>query len=551
MTETFVRKRSWRDAALVTLGLLATTSIAGPARAQTPWRFGGSDIGDTHAIASYPGPVQISPAQAPRLALNWTFKAQGDITMTPTASPDGVYFTDSAGQLYKLDPATGALGWKIPLNLYAPGAFARASPAIGDDGDLVFGIGSNTGAHVVAINRITGHFLWIHDADPHPTAHMHASPVIYNGRVYFGVAYGDEGPPPVVNPTSRGIVAALNEATGQQVWKFYTVPGPPSGYNSAAPVPVYSGAGVLDNTMAIDPTTNLIFVGTGDNYSIPTAAATCVAAAGGSIPQQLACLDPTDYVDSILGLDLDTGVPKWARRVQGADVWTFACLAGAPASLTGNQTCQLPNNANDYDFSSGPTLVPAANVKGLVDNLGAVSTRNALLGIGGKSGVYIALNPATGGMFWGNTPAPGPILWGTTTDIVNYNQVFVPSGNDNNKPFYFGGNWTPWNGGTIASLDMVTGAIRWQVKALGMALAKPAAPASADGALSFSNGVVFGGFTSGIMAAFNAANGATLWQYQAAGNVVDAPAIFNDTLYWGCQGNGGGGGTLYSFSVHP
>ena len=40
----------------------------------------------------------------------------------------------------------------------------------------------------------------------------------YDGRVYIGTAGGDAG--------ARGQMGAYDAKTGQEVWKFYTIPGP-------------------------------------------------------------------------------------------------------------------------------------------------------------------------------------------------------------------------------------------------------------------------------------------------------------------------------------
>jgi len=111
-----------------------------------------------------------------------------------------------------------------------------------------------------------------------------------------------------------------------------------------------------------------LFVGTGNNYEVPAAAKNC-------LEQQLSdnCLAANDYFDTALALDLATGAIKWARRLQGPDVWTVACIRN-PNPVA----CPLPSSP-DFDLGgSGPNLLPG------------------MVGFGQKSGLYWALNRDNG-----------------------------------------------------------------------------------------------------------------------------------------------------------
>ena len=51
------------------------------------------------------------------------------------------------------------------------------------------------------------------------------------------------------------------------------------------------------------------------------------------------------------------------------------------------------------------------------------------------------------------------------------------------------------------------------------------------------------------MAAFDSSNGNILWMYNTGGNLDSAPAIYNDTLYWGAGFHSPTIGKLYAFSI--
>ena len=140
-------------------------------------------------------------------------------------------------------------------------------------------------------------------------AYITGSPVIYNGVVYIGVSSNEEA----IAVTKaypccafRGSVVALDEASGTKLWQTYMAP---SGY---------SGAAVWGSTPVIDAARNSIYVGTGNNYSVPQAVKTCFA----NNQNNPYCNASNDYFDSVVALDLTTGQIKWATHAWYYDVST-------------------------------------------------------------------------------------------------------------------------------------------------------------------------------------------------------------------------------------
>jgi polyvinyl alcohol dehydrogenase (cytochrome) len=119
--------------------------------------------------------------------------------------------------------------------------------------------------------------------------------------------------------------------------------------------------------------------------------------------------DPNDFEDSIVALDMTSGALKWGESFIGYD----AVDATGP----------------DYDFGSAPNLFTAT--------IGGVTTD--VLGAGHKSGVYWALDPATGSLLWSTQVGPGGmdggIEWGSATDG---RRVYVAIDNSSNTPFNLG-----------------------------------------------------------------------------------------------------------------
>ena len=529
---------------------LALAAMAGPAGAvePPPWKFFGNDLGNTRGHNSdgvnVDAPFQINPRTASKLELKWSYSTVGDVSATPTVEAGGVYFPDFAGHLYKLNPDTGARIWSVYLGNYL-GAYgsSRSSPAIGAMGEVVIGINSanassNPGARILSFNKADGALNWQTVIDPSPYATVAMSPVIYNKRVYVSTASNEEARAADTLgfvPSFRGSVVALDEETGRILWRFRTVPNG------------YTGAAVWGSSPAVWPAEQLLFVSTGNNYSVPSDVATCFKGSGGSLDAQYACMDPTNYVDSILALELATGRLRWSRKFSGADTWNIACSRG-PASA-----CPDPAG-RDYDFGQSPNLTWVPNFIGTRDDRGGTS-RSYFVGAGQKTGMYWGLNPLNGGLFWSTFLGRGEIIWGSAVNTGDRNAVYVAL---MNRAHYVntlaGQKGVPvtWNAGAWAALDIFTGAFKWQVPTIGADIATPSYGGAAPGPITFTNRVVFAGSTSGYFAALDANSGKTLWTYNAGASVIGGPAIYDETVFWGAGSSRSNVGTLrkiFAFAV--
>ncbi len=82
-------------------------------------------------------------------------------------------------------------------------------------GDKVFMVTDN--AHLIALNRATGALVWETAlADWHDNYNATGAPLVVGTMVISGISGGDEG--------ARGFVAAFDQASGKELWRFWTVP---------------------------------------------------------------------------------------------------------------------------------------------------------------------------------------------------------------------------------------------------------------------------------------------------------------------------------------
>jgi alcohol dehydrogenase (cytochrome c) len=244
--------------------------------------------------------TQIAPSNVAALEMAWVWRAETPFVMeaTPLVANGVLYTTQAPNDVVALDAATGRLLWK---HEYTPARRARASGGGGRPnrglamlGDTLF-LGT-LDAHVRAIDAYSGKLVWntrVADAADRACGRglcyviTHA-PLAVKDKVVVGVG-GGEGP-------TRGFVVALDANTGNEVWRFHTVPaaGEPGNETWAGDSWRTGGAGVW-NIGAYDSDLNLTYWGTGNPYPEDGA-----GRAGDNL-----------YSSSVVALDADTGALRW------------------------------------------------------------------------------------------------------------------------------------------------------------------------------------------------------------------------------------------------
>jgi polyvinyl alcohol dehydrogenase (cytochrome) len=515
------RNVSLPAAALIGVLLLGSTLSAQSSSAASrsgQWRIAGQNLSNTW---SQPAEHLISSVNVNNLSPKWVFTTGGDVSATPTVAGNAVYFPDWGGNLFAVKKQSGDLIWSTKISDYngVAGSISRVSPAV-DGNQLIIGdiLSSNqvhNGANVISVDRQTGALRWITQVESHPAAIITGSPVVFDGVVYIGVSSNEETL--ATNPaypccSFRGSVVALDAKTGAILWKTFDMP------DNGGQTDQYSG-GAVWQPPAIDPKRGTLFIGTGNNYTVPPDVDACQNAT-----PTADCTAADDFFDTALALDLKTGQVKWARKLQTFDTWTVACLT---ASGT-NPNCPVPSSP-DFDLGgSGPNLI------------------GDIVGFGQKSGIFWALNADDGSIVWSTPVGPGASLggieWGTATDGQ---RIYVAIANSNHLPYTLvpSGQQITW--GAWSALDVATGKILWQT-------ADPTPGAIDRGSVSVANGVMYAGSNAGQMYALEASTGNILWSFESGGTVLDGPSIVNGTVYWGSgyrEIQGTGNNKVFAFSL--
>ncbi|UKD13394.1 PQQ-binding-like beta-propeller repeat protein [Burkholderia aenigmatica] len=506
---------SWRNPAIATaVAIMSSLIVAAPAAAQSAgdWPMAGQNLRNTRSAA---GERAIGLNNVAKLAPRWSVETDGNVSATPTVVAGVVYIPDFGGSLWAVDAATGQVKWHKKVSDYSqiPNDASRTSPAYWK-GTLVIGQGTQiannpTGAYMLGIKAEDGAPLWRTQVDTDKSAIITSSPVIDNGIVYVGVSSRAEALKET--PQYRGSVVALDATSGKLLWKTYMVPEG------------YTGGSVWGNTPVVDHETGLLYVTTGNNFTVPEGVC--------RYPGQEKCKAavPGNHIDSFVALNLKTGKIAWATRTLAADMSTNYDHDDGP----------------DYDFGSGPNLYTTT--------IGG--HKRTLLGAGQKSGVYWALDPKTGKVVWHTQVGPGSLLggmlWGTAADGK---RIYVSIGNLNHESIDVNspaGTKTT-KGGIWAAVDAATGKLLWRT-------ADPQQMMDTV-AMSEANGVVYAGSLAGSganMYALDASTGEIKWSFESGGAVVSGAAIVDGTVYWGSGYHtkilglpyAGDNHKLYAFSV--
>ena len=239
-----------------------------------------------------------------QLRAQWVFHAPNSarLEVTPVVA-DGIMFVTAANDAYALDAETGRTLWHYSRPI-TEGLIDDASQhhnrGVGVLGSRIYMETDN--AHLLCLDARSGHLVWdVAYTDGNPNYGATSAPLVVKDKVIVGTSGGDDG--------VRGFVAAYNAETGQEAWRFWTIPGPGEFGSSSWPGESYKlGGGTTWMPGTFDPELNTIFWGT----SNPS-------------PDFDGGPRPGDdlYTDCLLALDADTGKLKWYFQFTPHDLFDY------------------------------------------------------------------------------------------------------------------------------------------------------------------------------------------------------------------------------------
>lgn len=221
---------------------------------------------------------QINAANVNKLVLKWTFsiplwsqffpdtpyfrenmRYYGLETVPIVA--DGVMYVTGPNQAFALDARTGQQIWHYSrprTSGLVSDASLGTNRGLAILDDKVFMVTDN--AHLIALHRVTGRLVW-EVVMPDEAQHYGGTvaPLVVKDMVIAGVAGGDWG--------IRGFLAAYKAATGERVWRHWTVPGKGDpGSETWKGTAVTYGGGATWLTGSYDVETDTLYWATGNPW---------------------------------------------------------------------------------------------------------------------------------------------------------------------------------------------------------------------------------------------------------------------------------------------
>ncbi|MBS04538.1 MAG: PQQ-dependent dehydrogenase, methanol/ethanol family [Gammaproteobacteria bacterium] len=482
----------------------------------------------TYKSQRYSELKQITRRNVKHLELKWMLqnKVFGAWQSNPIIDDGIMYITQRPNDVIAMDARTGRVYWVYehtpdPAYQVCCGANNRGVALLGDK--LFMG---TLDGKLVALDKVTGQPVWQQTVGDVKLAYsVTMAPLAIKDKVIVGTGGGEYG--------IRGYIVAYDAETGEEAWRFYTIPGPgePGHDTWEGDDWKYGGASVWV-TGSYDAEQNLTFWGIGNPG-----------------PDWNAEQRPGDnlYSDSVVALDVDTGELKWHFQFTPNDAYDYDSVQ-VPVLVDrewrGEQRkLMLWANRNGYfyvlDRTNGKFLLGKPFVKvnwasGLDDNGRPIPTpqpEGAATYPGNQGGTNWyppSYSPRTG-LFYFSAWEDYATIYAPLEQEYEEGSAFLGGGFTVQTPVHGAptigiGRYTPINDwtdvvgyGSLKAIDPETGDAKWTFDQFDV---------SDAGMLTTASDLLFTGGREGYFYALDARNGKELFKVNLGGQIVMAPVTF-------------------------
>src|SRR5690349_14578228 len=517
----------------------ATSAVDGAMiRANTAMSNDWPTIGLDYAETRFSKLHDITADNVKKLGLVWSYPLESSrgVEATPLVVDGIMYVTASWSVVHAIDARTGKRLWSYDPKVDREKGYKGCCDVINRGVALWKGkvfVGVYDG-RLVALVAATGKVAWEKDTliDKEHSYTITGAPRVFNGKVLIGQGGAEYG--------ARGYVTAYDAETGNQVWRWFTVPGDPSkpfedeSMEAAAktwdPSGKYwlnGGGGTPWDTITYDPDLNMVYIGTGNGA-----------------PWNRKIRSPSGgdnlYLASLVALNADTGKYIWHYQETPGDNWDYTStqpmiladltIEGAPRKVilhapkngfffvvdrTNGKFISAKNFvdvnwATGYDANGRPIEVAAARGDEPFDSVpGPYGAHNwHPMSFNPQTGlVYlpaqgVPLNLTPEKKFTQNAATPGKFA-----AAGGWNIGFVLNGEPPKNPAF----------GRLLAWDPVKQKEAWRVEHV--------APWN-GGTLTTAGNLVFQGTADGRFVAYNATTGEKLWESATGTGVVAAASTY-------------------------
>ncbi|HXY10495.1 MAG TPA: PQQ-binding-like beta-propeller repeat protein [Terriglobales bacterium] len=449
---------------------------------------------------------QITDQNIGGLGLAWYLDI--DSAVGVVAEPivvDGViYLSAPLSKVYAVDAASGKLLWmfdpKVRLNLAINGSYsARTNGGVAVwNGKVYVGTGD---CRLVAIDAASGRQAWEASVCEATQTGITGAPHVARGKVFMGYNGSDDG--------VRGSMVAYDAETGQEVWRFWTVPGDPSKPFETKALAMAAktwigkdawriGGGDAWNAITYDPLTGFLIFGTA-GAGVDYGELSSIKARGDKL-----------FAGCILAVNADTGEYVWHFQTSSPGLQTENNhIMLADLTLNGEKrhvAMTAPKNGFFYilDARTGKLLGANPLVKLAWANSYNLETGRAKEVPAPKGG----LEQWTVHNWWpmSYSPLTGLVYLPTTDRKPKLNTAVE------------NGEWMPGTEGRLIAWDPIGQSARWSVE-------EPIA--TNGGVLSTAGNLVFQGQGNGEFAAYAAESGKKVWSIQTGSAIDSVPVTFS------------------------
>jgi quinohemoprotein ethanol dehydrogenase len=479
--------------------------------------------------------TQIDEANVGGLAVDWYLDLPGDrgLGSTPLVVDGVMYFIGSMNIVRAVDGTSGTVLWTYDPRVREYAGRLRAgwdlSRGIAYWGDKVYL--ATWDGRLIALRADSGAEVWnVQTIDPELAMYITGAPKVFDGKVLVGNGGSENGP-------SRGYVTAYDAETGEQIWRFWTVPGNPAdGFeNDAMRMAaetwtgewwIHGGGGNAWHGFTYDAELDQLYIGTGN---------------GSPWNQKIRSPGGGDnlFLCSVVALDPDTGEYLWHYQTVPGESWDYnssmdivltdleiegrerKVLLHAPKNgffyvidRTNGELISAENFvettwATHIDMTTGrPVEVPGARYE---DGMANVTPTE----MGGHNWHAMSFNPRTGLAYY-----PAMHQARTYTDVgidpatyrVTNWLVGVGVGGGNTGSTHPSGALS-----TLQAWDPVRQTLAWEVPLPGV---------YNPGTMTTAGNLVFQGRVDGLLVAYRADTGEELWRYDLGLGILAPPITY-------------------------
>ena len=482
---------------------------------------------------------QINTSNVDQIGLSWSFETgtnRGHET-TPIVKDGVMFITAPWSVVHALDAKTGDLLWTHDPQVERAWANNACCDVVNRgvalyENSIFFG---TIDGRLISLDKDTGNENWsILTIDKSWPYTITGAPRIVKGNVIIGNGGGEFG--------VRGYVTAYDVDSGDELWRFYTVPGNPNEPFESPEMEIaaktwsggkwweYGGGGTVWDSMAYDPVLDTLYIGTGNGSPWNR----YVRSPGGG---------DNLYLSSIVALDPDTGDYKWHYQTTPGDSWDYTAtqhMILADLEINGQirkVIMQAPKNGFFYviDRTNGELISaenyvpinwathvdmetgrPVENPANNYFNTPALTTPGPL---GGHNWQPMAFNPDTGLVY---IPAQEMLFVYSNDKDFEYNRKTWNTGQQVEMTYL------PKNPDELAMVDKATVGylLAWDPIAQEEVWREQYQRPWSGGLLSTAGDLVLQGTSDGRFIAFDAASGEILWSVDTGQGIIAPPISY-------------------------